>query len=504
MKRLAYNTVASLVQQIITIICGFILPRLYLEFFGSEANGLVSSITQFLGLISLLDLGMTAVVSSSLYKPLAQNNQQSISQIMRFSRNFFRKLAIIFAAYCVILVFVYPIIVESIFDFYFVALLIFIMSINTFSEYYFGLVNKILLNADQRAYVQLTINVFTSVLNLLVNIILVRMGVGLHAIKLMTTFIFLLRPMLMGYYVYKKYNINWKIKIVGNPIPQRWNGVAQHVAFVILNNTDTVILSIFSTLGNVSIYAVYNLVQQGIKQLISSINLGITPIMGSLLAKNEERKLISFFGKIEWAYHTVVTFSFTIVGILILPFVMVFTKGINDVDYYAPLFAVLITMSSAAYCLRIPYNMMVLAGGHYKETQSSCIIEAAINIIISFISVFKFGLVGVAVGTLCAMLYRTVYLVFYLSDNIIKRSAKYFIKHMFINTISVVIMVLSTININIEEINYFSWITMACKVTGICILDIIIINMVFYFKELKNAILSIRRIIINNNEGRKR
>ena len=65
---------------------------------------------------------------------------------------------------------------------------------------------------------------------------------------------------------------------------------------------------------------------------------------------------------------------------------------------------------------------MVLAAGHYKQTQWSAIIEAAVNIAVSVVLVFKFGLTGVAIGTLAAMVYRTAYLARYLSRNIICRS----------------------------------------------------------------------------------
>ena len=69
-KRLILNTCSSLIFQVITIVCGFILPRLILEAFGSAVNGLVNSITQFLAIISFLELGVGAVIQSSLYKPL--------------------------------------------------------------------------------------------------------------------------------------------------------------------------------------------------------------------------------------------------------------------------------------------------------------------------------------------------------------------------------------------------------------------------------------------------
>lgn len=71
-KKLIYNTVSSLIYQIVTIVCGFILPRVILNYYGSEVNGLVNSITQFLQIIAFLDLGIGAVVKTSLYKPLGR------------------------------------------------------------------------------------------------------------------------------------------------------------------------------------------------------------------------------------------------------------------------------------------------------------------------------------------------------------------------------------------------------------------------------------------------
>lgn len=81
-KLLAKNTAASLLSQITALMCGFVLPRLFLEYFGSEVNGLVNSITQFLGVISFLELGVGAVVQSSLYQPLANDDKPQISKVM--------------------------------------------------------------------------------------------------------------------------------------------------------------------------------------------------------------------------------------------------------------------------------------------------------------------------------------------------------------------------------------------------------------------------------------
>lgn len=153
-KRLFYNTVSSLVFQLTTIICGFILPRLILNAFGSEVNGLVNSITQFLGVISFLELGVGAVVQSALYKPLAEKRQDDVSKIISSANKFFTRLGQILLAYVIVLVVVYPRFAGKNFGFAYTATLIVAISISSFAQYFFGIVNRLLLTADQRGYIQ--------------------------------------------------------------------------------------------------------------------------------------------------------------------------------------------------------------------------------------------------------------------------------------------------------------------------------------------------------------
>ena len=107
-KRLTYNTFSSLLYQIVAIICGFILTRIILMTFGSDVNGLVNSISQFLGIISFLELGVGAVVQSSLYKPIAEHDNEQISRIMKFANRFFHFIALFLFCYVIILIIVYP------------------------------------------------------------------------------------------------------------------------------------------------------------------------------------------------------------------------------------------------------------------------------------------------------------------------------------------------------------------------------------------------------------
>ena len=52
-KNAIYNILSNLALQFITIIYGFIVPKIIITKFGSEVNGLISSITQFLAYITI-------------------------------------------------------------------------------------------------------------------------------------------------------------------------------------------------------------------------------------------------------------------------------------------------------------------------------------------------------------------------------------------------------------------------------------------------------------------
>lgn len=397
-KLLALNTSSSLFNQIIQIISGFVLPRLILSTYGSNVNGLVSSITQFLQVIAFLELGVGAVVQSSLYKPLAENNTDDISKIISSAQKFFRILARIMIVYVAVLVIFYPMAVKSEFDFLYTAFLILVMSINSFAQYYFGIVNQLLLSADQKGYISYNLQAITYIINTAVCCIIIYAGGSIHMVKLMTSLLFMIRPLYMWRYVRKHYGINDKIEYTSEPIKQKWNGLAQHIAAVVLDNTDTVVLTLFSTLSNVSIYAVYHLVIYGVKRLFTSMTAGVQAVLGELWAKNDINELTRYFAWTEWLIHTSVVFVFGCTGVLILPFVQVYTNGVNDANYLVPCFAYLITLAHAFHCLRLPYNLMVLAGGHYKQTQFNYIIAACLNIVISIATVSRYGLVGVEIG----------------------------------------------------------------------------------------------------------
>lgn len=479
-KVLFYNSISPLVYQVTMIICGFILPRLILGHFGTEVNGLVNSITQFLGVIAFLELGVGAVVQSSLYKPLADNDTLTVSKVIASADKFFRRLGYILAIYVVVMLFYYPYLVKQSFSFMFTATLIVAISIRSFAQYFFGIVNRLLLLADQKAYIQYIAQTAAVIANTAACYTLIAFDCSIQVVYGMTSFIFLLQPLVIHLYIKKHYRLNRSINYDVEPIKQKWNGVAQHIAAVILSSSDSIVLTTFSTLVNVSIYTVYYLPMSGARLMIMSMISGIEALIGNLWAKQDLAELRKVFAWTEWSIHTGTTLIFTITAVLIVPFVQVYTRGVNDANYMQPLFGVLLVAANSGHCLRLPYNIMILAAGHYKQTQHNYIIAAVMNIAISIVCVMQFGLIGVAFGTLAAMVYQTVWMAWYNSKNFIQWPMKNFFKQIVVDVVSAVLIFIISGYFTMAGISYFEWVILAIKVTACGIIVALLINYVFY------------------------
>ena len=164
---------------------------------------------------------------------------------------------------------------------------------------------------------------------------------------------------------------------------------------------------------------------------------------------------------------------------------MVYTKGVYDINYNVPIFALLITLANLSHTLRLPYSIIVLSSGHYKETQNSYIITSAINLVISVIFVKRFGLIGVAIGTLVSMVYQIIWLAWYSYKKILKRNLWYLIKQLFVDVVSFCTMYFIGSTLEIDQSSYYAWIISAIKITVICSIVLLFINFAVYSTNMK-------------------
>lgn len=492
------NIYVSLICQVFTMICGLITPRCMLNAFGSEVNGALTSIATFLGYITLLEGGIGGVARAALYRPLAENDINKLSAIVSEMRSFFRKLGSVYIVYVFIIAVSFKYIAHlEILDWSVTFWLVIIISISTFVQYFIGLSNKVLLVAAQKQYLVNIIDICGTIGNTIFVVALTYLGCSLLVVKLFSSLIFTLKPICFWAIVKKNFNLS-QIKTNGNELNNKWTGLGQHIAFFLHTHTDVVVLTLFGNLMAVSVYSVYNMVTSAVQSISSSFSTGMESVFGDMYARSEMKTLMKTFSTYETLVSIISTFLFSTTIVLISPFILIYTSNVNDTNYYEPIFGILLCTACLLFCLRTPYHNMVIAAGHFKQTNAASYGESIINIVSSVVLVIRFGLIGVAIGTVVAMSYRFIYYAVYLSKKIIKRPFVLWIKRELIN-----FMVALSISFIGERVihnmiisTYIQWVRAAVLISIIAGIITFMYNIIFYQDEC----ISIWRHLKKNNK----
>ena len=160
-RNFIYNASSSALLQIVTFIVGLITPRVMLSVYGSEINGLISSITQFISYFNLVEAGLSGATVYSLYKPLAENDYGKVNSIVSAAKRFYQQAGYIFVSLTFLLAVVYPLYidVESLISWE-IGVLVLILGVNGALEFFTLSKYRALLTADQRTYVISIVSIF--------------------------------------------------------------------------------------------------------------------------------------------------------------------------------------------------------------------------------------------------------------------------------------------------------------------------------------------------------
>lgn len=427
-KKAGYNLVWLIIYEVTIFICNLILPRLIISTYGSAYNGLISSVTQFLNFVSILRLGVAGATRVALYKPLADNDTKQISAVVKATQLYMQKIGYAIIGVIVVLAVAYPTFITKEFGFLNTVVIIVAVGMGTFSQYFFGITYRTLLQADQRLYINNFIQTIATILNTALSAFLITRGVSIQVVKIVYALIFTISPICLNRYVIHRYNIDTHCEPDNNALYRKNDVMGQSVANIVHNNTDVIVLTLFAGVKVVSVYSVYNLVMTGINQVMNIFTTGAEAIFGNMWAKGENesiRKNLSYF---EFLIGALISIIFSVAGLLIIPFVTLYTEGTNDINYILPTYAFITVFSQAIFSFRMPYLTLVQAAGHYKETKIAAYAEAIINLGISIILVNFVGIIGVGLGTLIANLFRTTHYAFYTNKYLVKREGNAIIK----------------------------------------------------------------------------
>lgn len=414
------NLISAIIYRLVYIVYGLIVPRLILGAFGSELNGLVSSIVQFLSFISLLEGGLGAVVLAELYAPIEEKDTEKTRQILIACQRMFLFIGLAFVVYTFVVAIGFAITSKGDYDTLFIITLVIAISLATIAQYLFAFTYKLYLQADQKLYIVNNVSSLTYVVNIIVTVIVIHLFPEIRVLKLAASIAFLIQPLIYRHYIDKEFRkiTSFKEKPTFK-LRNRWSGFAQNLAHFINMNTDVVVITVFLTFVDVSIYSIYMLAITAIWGLITGISYSYSSALGKYYAQGDIEGLKASFDSFFYLNGAASLVLYNTCLLLINPFVLLYTNNVSDANYYQPVFALIMIVAYLIYCLREPYRLLVLAAGKFRQTNFGSILEAVINIVTSVILIQFLGITGVAIGTLIAISYRYFYFLYYLKKDVI-------------------------------------------------------------------------------------
>ena len=432
-NRIKYNLLSGMAYQIILIALSFLLPRLYLENFGSEVNGVLSTIKQIFTYMTLLEAGIGLATTQALYKPVAENDRSSVSAVISATHLFYRRTGVIYAAIVVVLATVYAFVIPTGMEPLVVFTIVILTALPVLFSYFIQAKYRILLEVDGRKYV---ITNSETVLQLLANAGKILVLLLSDSLVLMQTVYCALSLMQLGYvYIQAKRRYPWlniKTKPNFEAISQSKSVLVHQISGMVFNNTDALLLSVLCDFKVVSVYTIYNIFFSQVQMFITNITSGFSFALGQMFHTDRQRFLRVF--RVYETFYIMATFIiYTLMAVFLLPLIQIYTKGIDDANYTNVYLVLLFAVMNLLANGKLPFNHVLEFAGKFEQTRSHAIWEMAINLTVSVFAILKWGICGALVGTIAALIYRSVVSIHFANRKVLDRSVMQTYKHWLVN-----------------------------------------------------------------------
>jgi len=464
-----------------SIILGFITRTIFIKTIGITYLGINGLYINIVSVLSLTELGIATAFCYTLYKPVIEKDYEKINILMSFYKKIYRLIAFIITVLGLLVTPFLKYIINNPNDITLNQLYIFyfIFLFNTVSTYFVSYKYS-LANAEQKNYIQINIQIITSLIILLLQIIVLLIFKSYLLYLLINTFIGLIQKIFVYIYFKKLYPYLTK-KESGNLSNEeikkfKKNIIAllfHKIADVSINQTDNIIISSFINITCVAILSNYNLIIINVNVFLSVIFFSVISGLGNLIAtENKERqyllfKVYRFLG--FWMYGlSILLFAF-----LLTPFITLWLGQDMTIDKSI---IVLILIDYYFKGHRTTLNNFKSAAGIFDADKYISIAQALANLVVSIVLVQFIGLKGVFIGTIVAGLIANITKPFIIYKMIFKKDGKYYFKDSvtYIVALSFVYAILSMFNkVILASVTFINIIIMF-------FLILIIANLIFF------------------------
>ena len=260
-KSVSLNILTNIISKLLTVFFAVLIPKLYIDYFGSEVNGLIFSVAGIFVYINLLEAGIGAASIQALYKPISERNQKKINGILSATDTYYKKAGIYFLACLSIVIFLYPLLIETPISFFTIVMVILLSGISSFLSFFIQGKYNVLLHADNKFYILTTISTVSNLLSNIIRIVLIIQGYDVITVQATFALVSILQLLAVHRYVKKRYpEVSFKAVPDNLAISQKSSVMVHQIAGVIFANTDVLIISAFLGLKEASVYMIYNMI----------------------------------------------------------------------------------------------------------------------------------------------------------------------------------------------------------------------------------------------------
>ena len=420
-NRIKYNLLSGVLYQVVLIALSFLLPRLYLENFGSEVNGVLSTIKQIFVYMLLLESGVGLATTQALYKPVAEKNYNKVSSVISATHSYYVKVGVIYAIIVLLIALVYEYIVPTAIGPGVIFGIVILTALPQLFSYFVQAKYRILLEVDGRKYVITNSETILQLISNVAKILVILLTNNLLLMQLSYCILSLLQ--LCYIYAYAKRRYKW-LSVNAKPdyeaVSQRKSVLVHQVSGMVFNNTDILLLSFLCDFRVVSVYTIYNIFFSQIQTFITSITSGFSFALGQMFHTDRAR-FMKVYNVYETFYIMATFVIYTLMAVFLLPLIQIYTKGINDANYTNSLLVILFVVMNLLSNGKLPSNHVLEYSGKFEETRSHAIWEMIINIAVSIASILKWGICGAILGTIVALLYRGTMMIYYSNKKVLGR-----------------------------------------------------------------------------------
>ena len=471
------NIKCSLFFYIVNLFLNIISRKVFIDYLGIEVLGLNTTVTNLLSFLNLAELGIGNAIAFTLYKPLFLKDFQVIREIVSVQAWLYRRIAYFISIGALGLMLLFPVIFKKIDLPLWYAYATFIVLLIASLLSYFVNYKQILLSADQKEY-KITLCVqgiksLKTITRVVVILYLINGYVYWLTLELVGV---LVSALLLNKIVNKEYP--WLFvkvsdgKKLRNKYPEIIVKTKQfffhRISSFVLNQTSPLIIYAFASLTMVAIYGNYMLIVFGGIALVNAFFNGFNAGVGNLVAEGDKKKIKSFFWEIT-------SFRIWIAAIICVCFFKLCHPFISlwvGKEYVLDEMTFIVLTIYVFISLTRVNEAFLFAYGLYQDIWAP-IIEAILNLGLSVLLGFIWGLTGIISGVVISLVVIVCiwkpYFLFKMGfkDNILEYVSRY-IKYYMMIALSFILshLILNTMFIDFQS-SYWKLFEYACTV-GSC------------------------------------